>query len=461
MRTTSIILSAFLLAGCGRTAAPPEPPMPAVSSLPDDIGTPPASELWPMTGHDRFHSGCSTVDFPSAGLRQAWAFRGTDHTWSYEKGGKVWSSAVVGRIDGREIVFAGSYDHSVYAIDAQTGDQAWRFTAGWAVYSAPAVWMQHDPPMVFAAAADRTIYGLDARTGRKLWAFECMAWSDGATCRMSSVTLAEVDGKMTVFVGAWTSNPAAFSGVQKGELVALDAATGALNWRRTISTDAVQNPAVAVVDGYETVFVTTSDGKVVALSAMNGRKFWNHVSNGFIQSSPTFGLAGQGPALFASTRFHSVIAIDPGQGRQKWFAHAKDWIDSTPAFAMIEDRPTLFFGSYDRHVYSLRTDDQSVAWKTETGGDVCSSAAVAKIAGRPAAFIHSLDDHLYGLDATSGAVLWKQPTGKLMWTHIDRGDSTWASPCVAAVAGKPMLFFGSYDGNLYAFKCHETKEEKP
>jgi outer membrane protein assembly factor BamB len=129
------------------------------------------------------------------------------------------------------------------------------------------------------------------------------------------------------------------------------------------------------------------------------------------------------------------------------------WIDSTSALAEVSGRPMLFFGSYDRNVYGLWADDHTPAWRCETGGDVCSSPAVARIAGKPAVFIHSLDDTLYGIDAASGEVLWQGSTGKLMWTHIERGDSLWASPCVALVKGKPMLFLGSYEGNLYAFRC--------
>jgi len=54
---------------------------------------------------------------------------------------------------------------------------------------------------------------------------------------------------------------------------------------------------------------------------------------------------------------------------------------------------------------------------------------------------------------SNGQVLARIPTGKLMWSHVDCGDSIWASPCIAEVNGRPMLFFGSHDGNLYGFRC--------
>jgi len=309
--------------------------------------------------------------------------------------------------------------------------------------------------MLFVAATDRTIYGLDATNGKKLWAFECMEWNDGVVCRMSPVTITELGGKMTVFVGAWAANARGFGGKQNGEAVALDAASGDLLWRRKLSTGPVSSPIVADIDGTRMLFVTTDDGNLHAMNAAAGEPAWRKVSNKFVRSAPTFAVVNGQPLVFHGTRFQSIMARDARSGRLEWNFMAGFWIDSTAVFANIDGKPMLFFGSFDRNVYGLDAQTHKATWKMETGSDICSSAAIARIAGKPAVFVHSVDNHLYGIDAADGRELWKHATGKVIWTHVDRGDSLWASPCVALVKGRPMLFHGSYDGYLYAFRCAE------
>lgn len=413
----------------------------------------PASDAWPMFMHDEYNRGCSTLDFPSDDFKEVWKFGGSEHVWTYEPGASVWSSPVVDRVDGKATLFVGSYDRSVYALDASNGEELWRFTAGASVYSAPAVWAEHDPPMLFVAATNRTIYGLNAKDRRKMWTFECMEWSDGVQCRMSSVTLAELGGGMAVFVGAWTSNPSGFRGEQKGEVVALDAVSGKLLWRKKISTGVVRTPAVVTIDDRRTVFVTSDDGVLHSLDAETGEEIWREPADEFLSSSAMFAVVQGRPLVFHGTRYHNVLARDARSGRRRWKFQTHFWVDSTPAFARVDDRPALFFGSYDRNIFAVDAISHDELWHIGTGGDICASAAVAAVEGQPAIFIHSLDDNLYCIEVPSGSILWKQNVGAKIWEHGDRGDTIWSSPCVAAVDGVATLFFASYDGNVYAFQA--------
>jgi len=58
-----------------------------------------------------------------------------DIMWSYLTGNSVESSCTV----TYGIVYFGSHDHNVYALDALTGDKVWNFTTKGEVYSTPAV----------------------------------------------------------------------------------------------------------------------------------------------------------------------------------------------------------------------------------------------------------------------------------------------------------------------------------
>jgi outer membrane protein assembly factor BamB len=55
--------------------------------------------------------------------------------WRFDTGDSVWSSPAV----SSGIVYVGSWDHNLYAIDAVTGKEKWQFKTGDNVYSSPAI----------------------------------------------------------------------------------------------------------------------------------------------------------------------------------------------------------------------------------------------------------------------------------------------------------------------------------
>src|SRR2546421_8738157 len=55
--------------------------------------------------------------------------------WTYTTGDAIESSPVV----AGGIVYIGSKDHTLYALDARTGTEIWSYTTGGAIYSTPTV----------------------------------------------------------------------------------------------------------------------------------------------------------------------------------------------------------------------------------------------------------------------------------------------------------------------------------
>ena len=63
-----------------------------------------------------------------------------------------------------------------------------------------------------------------------------------------------------------------YASTGRGDLVALDAARGALRWRQGLGTPARSAPTIA--DGR--LFVTTIEEQIVALAAEDGKKLWSY-----------------------------------------------------------------------------------------------------------------------------------------------------------------------------------------
>ena len=49
---------------------------------------------------------------------------------------------------GRAILAVGNYDHTLYALDAATGERLWTFTTGGPVYAAPVFFREADRVLV-------------------------------------------------------------------------------------------------------------------------------------------------------------------------------------------------------------------------------------------------------------------------------------------------------------------------
>ena len=83
------------------------------------------ADSWPM-----FHGNLAHTGYLNA------AGHSTNQTlWVFKTSGHVWSSPAV--VNG--VVYFGSFDHNVYAVNAKDGTKIWSFSTGGDIYSSPAV----------------------------------------------------------------------------------------------------------------------------------------------------------------------------------------------------------------------------------------------------------------------------------------------------------------------------------
>ena len=122
--------------------------------------------------------------------------------WKFKTGDHVGSSPAV----SGGLVYVGSNDKYIYALDAASGTLRWKFkTSDW-VISSPAV----SGGLVYVGSNDNYIYALDAASGTLRWKFKT-----GDTVSSSPA----VSGGL-VYVGS-----------DDHYIYALDAATGTLRWK--------------------------------------------------------------------------------------------------------------------------------------------------------------------------------------------------------------------------------------
>ncbi len=141
--------------------------------------------------------------------------------WTRTIGGTVDSSpGVVGGV-----VYVGTDDGTVYALDANTGAVRWSYLTLGAVESSPAV----VGGVVYVGSDDGTVYALDANTGKVRWSLPIREITTSVTT--SASTPAVVGG--VVYVGSWDGN-----------VYAVNAVTGAVRWKYPTGGAVESSPAV-------------------------------------------------------------------------------------------------------------------------------------------------------------------------------------------------------------------------
>ena len=84
---------------------------------------------------------------------------GNTELWRFATGDGVYSSPAV----ANGIVYVGSEDKNLYAVDAVTGKEKWRFTTGDHVFTSPTV----AEGIVYVGSEDKNLYAIDACNGKR------------------------------------------------------------------------------------------------------------------------------------------------------------------------------------------------------------------------------------------------------------------------------------------------------
>src|SRR5665647_1655342 len=233
--------------------------------------------------------------------------------WSYTTGGIVYSSPAI----SNGMVYVGSYDGNVYALNAADGTKVWSYVTG-GTASSPAV----ANGLVYIGGTDGYIYALNAADGTKLWSY----WIGYGNAGFSSPAV---------------DNGVVYVGSQDHNVYALNAADGTKLWSYATGDAVYSCPAVA--NGV--VYTGSGDGNVYALNAADGTKLWSYATGGGVTSSP----AVANGVVYVGSTDHNVYALNAADGTKLWSYATGEAVYSSPAV----DNGVVYVGSFDNNVYAL------------------------------------------------------------------------------------------------------------
>lgn len=341
--------------------------------------------------------------------------------WRFGTGGPVRSSPTV--VGG--VVYFGSSDGHVYAVDAATGALRWFHDAGAPVGGAPLV---TDTRVVFVDRANR-IHAVRRDAGEPLWRVIGgpdlpLPWGrEGWDYLMASPVLA---GELVL------------AGTGDGNLYAVSLEDGAVRWR--FGTGGRIRSAPAVHEGV--AYVGAGDGIVYGVALNDGTEVWRFETEGHgldaadwgfdrrqIYASPTI-VDG---VLYVGSRDASLYAVDLASGQPRWTFKdgTTGWIMASPA---VSQGRVFSARSSGGRVRAVDLEAGTELWVFQTGGFVYSSPAVVG----STMYVGGGDGHIYAFDAATGDRRWTYRTGR----------GVFSTPAV----WEGRLFVGSDDGFLYALE---------
>jgi len=243
---------------------------------------------------------CAKGDRAARGLVAAVRIQGGKILWRYRAGAVESSPLLVGNV-----LFFGSWDHRLYAVDVRTGKLRWTFTGDGELNSSPA----YAAGTIYIASNGGSLYAVDSRTGRLRW--EAQSFSRFGRREYFYATPTVAYGRVYI-------------GNTDGTVYAYGASSGRLLWARGAGSYVYTAAAV----WRRTVYVGSYDGGVYALDAATGDLRWRYEAAGSIHGAPTIlgglvyfatcGTCGSSGSRYAKYGPRTTFALDARTGRLVW-----------------------------------------------------------------------------------------------------------------------------------------------
>ncbi len=346
-RTTQILAGCCLLWSCG-----------AAVQQTADLETSPGRIIWTLQTGAELWAPLESQDGVLYFGNDAGTFQALDTAtraprWRFQAAGRIRSAAEIAE---RAVLFA-SDDGFLYALERGSGEELWRFDLGSSgmhrrlpapgppydydyLQSSPTV----DRGVVYIGSADGHLYAIELETGRERWRF--------ATADRIRSTPAVADG--TVYFGSWDghlyavdtatgeqvwrfdtggrvqSSPAVAAGrvivgSRAAKLFGLRAATGELDWTHVHEDGSWVESSPVVRE--DVIYVGSSDAlKLLALDPGSGEERWHFDTGGWSWGTPLvtddavyIGSISAYPYYFEGVDLEAGFhAVDRQTGREHW-----------------------------------------------------------------------------------------------------------------------------------------------
>lgn len=318
------------------------------------------TEDWYMFMNDLQFSGRSPDKSLKPPLHQLWKFK---------TGGPINASPTV----AYGIVYIGSEDGKLYALNAKEWEIKWVFNANSAIRYSATIWGGR----VIFNTRDHRIIALDAMTGDKLWEFKSKSWMDSPPVAFDGTVYAGTFPNHIYLLNAITGkisserkSTVSINGIEYGcanaEFRPINPQYKASDWRS--QTEASKSFPVFANN---IIYIGSRTGKIHAFDATSKTEIWTHQVGGPVDAAPaisngilyTTSLDGTVYAFsnetdsIASIDVHSVYGLVTKDNAPVY--DEKD--GSTPMF-FLNDGAELPIYNTSEDWYQVQLPNKELAW---------------------------------------------------------------------------------------------------
>lgn len=366
--------------------------------------------------------------------------------WEFKTKNSVFASPIV----SDSVVYIGSTDTNLYAIELNSGNEKWKFHTKGEIRSN--VCINNDS--LYLNGGDGSIYALDIHTGNLIWEFK--------TKGELKYDFADYFHSSPIYY-----NSLLYFGSGDSNMYAINAKNGKLIW--SFKTDGIVH-STPVIDNNK-LFFGSFDGNVYALNIANGQLIWKFKTvghrffpKGEVQGSPSV----YNNLIFIGARDYNVYALDQNYGYCHWNkSFTKGWGLNNNVYDSV-----LYIGSADeRKLISVNPLNGNEYWNINMEFLIFGNNAYSE----QMLYVGTTIGKLHGISLKNGLKVWSFETESYqnakfkyfknddsyrddIYTIIKSNEQFLEVECELGgvfstpVISNDLLIFSSTNGKIYCLK---------
>lgn len=313
-----------------------------------------------------------------------------DELWSFECEDEIRGTPLIH--DG--VVYIGSYDNNLYALDAKNGEFLWKYATEGGIAGRPIA----EDDSIYVGSEDYRLHALNKK-GKMLWLYytdgpvrsspvlsdgHIFFGSDDRHLHVVNMVTGRRAWRAQVNAPIWstpvTEDEKVYFGSESGDFYCYDF-RGEMKWRKKVKRAVTSSPII--VD--ELIYFGSRDWSLYALEIENGWEVWRFRMGGPTISSPAHGE----DHLFIGCGDNNLYAIHTRHAREIWRYTAEHQVTGSP----VVHEGSVYFGSVDGILYCLDMNSGRLRWRFQTEGPITGSPVIHE----NILYFGSTDHKLYAL----------------------------------------------------------------
>jgi len=311
--------------------------------------------------------------------------------------------------------------------------------------------------IIYAGSTDGRVVAINSSTKNLEWSYSIApvtAPSSGLSCGQTSVTTAiyskPVVDRDIVYIGTYSGQVLALNMLARSQnLTFPQQRYGEWEWDCPIE-NAKSNAIVAnLAMSEDALYVASSNGRVYSLVKGSGDENWkredipvlteNAERPEKLWTSPVI----HGNTLYVSTYDGHIYALSLETGELlDWSFESEAGFTSSP----VIDEDTIFLGSFDRYLYAVKIGSDVPMWKFPEEKPAGNWFWASPIVNEGIVYAGCLDGKVYAIEAQTGGKLWE----------FDAGNAIVSPP----VLMDNLLIVTDESGTVYVFDLSAELEDE-